>query len=311
MTGAGPDSHEAEHVSLYPNLITIGAMKAGTTLLHSLLGRHREIHASPVKEPNFFCRPNRHRLRDGYHALFDPAARYNLESSISYARAPRAPWVPAEIAAVRPDARLIYLVRDPVDRMISQHAEAIDQFREHRPLRDYLRETRDNPERPLETSLYAYQLDRFLEHFPANQIHVMVYEQLVQDPAQELRRLGGFLDVQGLETLGTGLPVVNSGRTKRGHNALGRFLASRAVGRWLATSPRVPWRLREGVKACGRIGAPPYKRDALDEETELGLIEQMRPDVRRLEAFLGQPIDAWPRFHDGEEAAVSSVRRAA
>ncbi|MFW5682350.1 MAG: sulfotransferase family protein [Phycisphaeraceae bacterium] len=280
----------------YPNLITIGAMKAGTTLLHRLLGRHPEIHASPVKEPNFFCHPDRDRFRRAYRALFDEHARYNLESSISYARAPRAPWVPAAIAEECPDVKLIYVVRDPLDRMISQHAEAIDQFREHRSLRDYLRHTDGNPECPLETSLYGYQLQRFLDHFPRERIHIMVYERLVQDPAAELRRLGVFLGLDGLEAVGASLPVVNAGHTKRGQNALGRWLARRPFGRHLATSPHVPWRLREFVKWLGRIGAAPLAPEPLDDDTERLLIGKLSPDVRRLETFLQRPITAWPRF---------------
>ena len=133
----------------------------------------------------------------------------------------------------------------------------------------------------------------------------------MQDPASELRRLGAFLGVEGLEELGATLPVVNAGHTKRGQNALGRCLARRHIGRQLATSPRVPWRVREGVKTLGRLGAAPRTPEPLDDDTEHQLVEKLSPDVRRLEAMLDQPITVWPRFSAGMGTETPGVAASA
>jgi len=104
-----------------PNLLVIGAAKCGTTALHRYLGLHPDIFMSKSKELGFFCSSENwdERLR-WYESQFG-AARVRGESSPSYTNCPRNKGVPERMASLVPDARLIYLVRDPVDRVISQY----------------------------------------------------------------------------------------------------------------------------------------------------------------------------------------------
>jgi hypothetical protein len=118
-----------------PNLVVIGGMKCGTTSLHHYLGLHPDIAMSRPKELNFFfgaaegahddartdwaqgnwrCGPS------WYAGYFDPAAPVRGETSPGYT-SPSHPEVAARMAALIPDARLVYAVRDPVDRAISQY----------------------------------------------------------------------------------------------------------------------------------------------------------------------------------------------
>lgn len=281
----------------YPNLITIGAMKAGTTLLHDMLGRHADIHASRVKEPNFFAELPEDRDRDWYCSLFNKESRYNLESSVSYSRAPRAPWLVDDMLALCPDVRIIYLVREPINRIVSQYAEAVDQFYEYRDIERYILEVDHNEECPLQTSMYYSQIERYLSRLSADRIHVIVFEEFIKAPAESLDRLGRFLNLTDLPRLAASMRVVNSRDIKRAQNPVGRLLASRPLTRPLLTENVLPWPARRALAYVSRVGAGGVESGPLDPSLVDRLVDRLAQDVGRLEGFIGRPIASWRRFH--------------
>lgn len=101
-----------------PNLVVIGAAKCGTTSLHEYLNAHPQIAMSREKELDFFvAEKNWSRGLDWYEAQFEDAP-IRGESSVSYAAFPEYQGVPERIVRALPDARVIYLVRDPVERVV-------------------------------------------------------------------------------------------------------------------------------------------------------------------------------------------------
>ena len=104
---------------MLPNLIVIGAAKCGTTSLHEYLDLHPEVAMSREKELDFFVE-EKHWGRgvEWYAAQFEDAP-VRGESSPSYTAYPRYRGVPERIRRVVPDAKLVYLVRDPVERIVS------------------------------------------------------------------------------------------------------------------------------------------------------------------------------------------------
>jgi hypothetical protein len=163
-----------------PDFVGIGAQRAGTTWWHSLLAEHPQVYGPRVKEMHFF---------GGHRVERDPA-----ELARAYAlHFPRPPggiageWtpyymqgrnVPGQIRAAAPEARILVLLRDPVDRYRS------GAFR--RP---------DKAEGAVSRGLYATQLARYLEVFPREQLLVQQYERCLSDPAEELRRTFEFLGI--------------------------------------------------------------------------------------------------------------------
>ena len=121
-----------------PDLVVIGAMKCGTTSLHHYLDLHPEIAMSRPKELNYFFGPadaspgsatderpewargNWHRGPAWYAARFDPAAAVRGEASPGYT-SPSYPAVAQRMARLIPGARLVYAVRDPIQRAVSQY----------------------------------------------------------------------------------------------------------------------------------------------------------------------------------------------
>lgn len=183
-----------------PDLVVIGAMKCATTALHRYLDAHPDIAMWPGKEANFFTgaptpppvdpadrwrHGQWHRGVDWYASLFDPAARLRGEASPGYT-APDNPQAAERMADVVPDAQLVYLVRDPVDRAASQYAHHARDGEETRPLDAALL---DPGSQYVARSRYQERVRPFLEHFDRDQVLFVVQERLRDDRQAVLRRI--------------------------------------------------------------------------------------------------------------------------
>ena len=172
-----------------PNLFLIGAMKSGTTTLHELLARHPQLSMCEPKEPCHFVAPEvlaTHwpemwrkgywRSETDYLALFPakPGARYRGESSTDYSKRPLVDGVAERIAAYNPQARFIYIMRDPVERTISHYWHMVELRGE---MREPLAAIKEEPHYT-EVSHYADQLAPYLERFGRDRLHVLTFESL-------------------------------------------------------------------------------------------------------------------------------------
>nr|WP_157683881.1 sulfotransferase [Microlunatus soli] len=181
-----------------PDFIIIGAMKSGTTSLFRHLGRHPGVFMSSLKEPCFFIKKrNWSKGHDWYRSLFDGAPEGALlgEGSTSYSKSAAFPGVPELLRSEVPDVKLIYLLRDPLQRMRSHHAHAVFKGREKRPIERAITARSGY----LRTSLYGAELQRYRSYFPADQIHVILTEDLAQAPAEVLSGVVEFLGLPDYE----------------------------------------------------------------------------------------------------------------
>ena len=187
---------------MFPNLFVIGAAKSGTTSLHYYLDQHPDVHMSREKEPNFFSFAHRtdspsHVVRDpaAYQRLFDTTLPIRGEASVSYSFWPYPDGVPGRIHAAAPDARFIYVVRDPVDRAISHYRHRIVLGEEQRSLTEVVAKPDEPTERYVAASSYATQLDQYLEYFSLSRILVLDQADMLRDRAALMRRCFEFLGV--------------------------------------------------------------------------------------------------------------------
>lgn len=177
-------------------LLIIGAMKSGTTTLYQYLAQHPQVASNRRKEPNFFGAPGNLRRRRGAYLRqwpdFDPARhRYAMEASTHYTKAPQYPRVPRRIAGFGLETRLIYIVRDPVDRIESHIAHNIAQGRTGHDIAwgdPMLR-------RAIHVSCYARQLERYARAMPGKEILVLDFDELRRDPLAVTARCVAFLDL--------------------------------------------------------------------------------------------------------------------
>jgi len=269
-----------------PNLVVIGAMKCGTTSLHLYLDRHPDIAMSRVKEINFFLEGHGDKGIRWYESHFKSGAAIRGESSTSYTKYPQRDGVPARMHNLLPDAKLIYILRDPIERTVSQYLHDYQRSREQRPLAEALRSLSDNLY--VDPSRYHMQLERYLEHYPLSQILILTTEDLRDDPELTLRRAVDFVGVKPFrfEVLGE----ANVSERRGQNNRLGRMLESYRAKRIARHLPRPVVELAKFVNA--RLSKK-VQRPALDTETRQELTELLRDDVTRLRALTGMAFEKW------------------
>jgi hypothetical protein len=178
------------------NLIVIGAMKAGTTTLFHLLAQHSAIcrtyaelpGASFTKEVNYFNKLYREGDTDIHYDWrfpFDPARHaWTLDVSPNYAKLPRTKAVSGRIAMLGGDTRLVYILREPVDRIESNLAHSLRNRGKLVKLR-----------RCIQTSRYAQHMNNFTVHIPRNNILLLDFHELTHDPAAVLAQVCDFLGI--------------------------------------------------------------------------------------------------------------------
>jgi hypothetical protein len=175
-------------------------MKCGTSAVHSYLDAHPDIAMAPAKELNFFSGPERaphddtdtwwrdgqwHRGVDWYAAQLAADAPLCGESSPGYT-SPTEHRAAARMASVVPAVRLVYLVRDPIERALSQYAHHRRDGTEPRPVAAALL---DPGSQYLSRSRYHERLAPYLRLFPREQLHVVVAERLLAHRRREMSRV--------------------------------------------------------------------------------------------------------------------------
>ena len=277
--------------AVLPNLIVIGAMKCGTTSLHRYLDLHPQIGMSNPKELNFFLEApdgSWHRGIDWYAAHFDPRLAVRGDASPAYANAPRSAGSAERIAGVVPDARLIYMVRDPLARAVSNWVHATAAGFEAAPLEAALA---DPESRFVARSLYLTQLREFLRCFPEDRILVIDNEELRSARTETLAATFRFLRVDDGFTDPRFERVweVSSGKARRYELA---YRLSRRFGRGLWS--RLPAEARWWIE---RVAYPPAKEapapPAVSPELRERLQERFRPEVEGLRELTGKAFATW------------------
>lgn len=171
-----------------PTFFVIGAAKAGTSSLHYYLGRHPQIAMTDPKEPHVLVGPDPGRRAARYADLIPRPRPLRGESSTGYSATPHNAEVPANMAELVPDARLVYLVRDPVERAIAHYAQDVIAHREHRPIADALAPG-GAESHFIAASCYATQLEAYLEHFPQDAILVVDSRRLRHERREALAEI--------------------------------------------------------------------------------------------------------------------------
>ena len=179
-----------------PDYIVIGAMKCGTTTLAAQLGAQKGIFMTDPKEPYFFSDdPVFARGGDWYASLFAEAAPGDIlsEASTHYTKRPELPETVTRMKAALPEVRLVYMIRDPMARIVSHYihewsqgvlsvplAEALER---HTPLVDYGR--------------YGWQVAPYIEAYGAEAVLLTSLERMKADPNGELGRVAAHIGHAG------------------------------------------------------------------------------------------------------------------
>ncbi len=180
---------------MLPNLIIIGSRKSATTSLHYYLSLDPEIYMSTDKELNFFVKELgwKKGIR-WYEKQFPISAKVRGESSPNYTRFPIFNGVPQRMHSVIPDAKLIYLVRDPIERFISACYHDLRGGIETRTFEEMLGSNLEESPH-VYGSLYHLQLTQFLKYYPCSRILVVASGNLNKNPHGVMQQIFEFLGV--------------------------------------------------------------------------------------------------------------------
>ncbi len=179
-----------------PDFLIIGAAKCGTTSLHQQLNQHPDIYFPAIKEPTFFSEHGVgtwHKGIDWYSSLFADAQANQLtgEASTSYSKAFWYGDAPEKIHQLIPQAKLIYLIRDPIDQIISHYLHIRYDELDTRTLDERLL----GDDFLLKVASYAYQLEQFLPFYTKQQIHIIRLDDYIDHNALEMQKLYEFLSI--------------------------------------------------------------------------------------------------------------------
>jgi hypothetical protein len=277
-----------------PTFVVIGAAKSGTTSLHRYLDLHPEIAMSTVKETGFFSDDRLYAKGPDWYAQLFPDAPARGEATPDYSGFPDIRGVPERMHALLPDAKLIYLVRDPVPRIVSQW---MDHYADGALDRDIETElTRDSIDRvhEINVSRYWLQLEQYLRFYAPEQLLVVASEDLLEQRRETLREIFCFLGVAADFDSPALDRVHNPGDVRLRKRGFG-YRIDRVVRPLRRRLPggRVPaWAVRLKRLVAG-LGAAPVERPVLSPELRSRLEEHLRPEMERLRAFTGKPFADW------------------
>lgn len=276
-------------INLLPNLVIIGAMKSGTTSLHSYLDLHPQIFMSRIKELNFFVEEeNWSRGLEWYKSNFEQAQIIG-ESSPNYTKYPFFKGVPERMHRIIPDAKLIYIVRDPIKRIVSHYIHRVADGLENRSFVDALADEWQT-NHVISSSQYYRQLEQYLEYYDRDRILVIGLEDLARSRANTLRQVFRFLEVDPDFQHENFSQVLHSSDTKlKALTPLGARLSNLPGGKLIQSAL---FRIVGGPRASRWL----YRRiekPVLDEAVRQKLVDFLAPDVAKLRACTGCAFADW------------------
>ncbi|HUR15861.1 MAG TPA: sulfotransferase [Candidatus Limnocylindrales bacterium] len=300
-----------------PDVFIVGAPKTGTTSLYEYLQEHPDVFMSPVKEPSYFSPDVRVRPARRYQYRYpEDQAKYDElfadardekrlgEASTTYLMSVGAP---GRIHEYSPDARIIAMVRNPVDLVYSLHNERVSNglewmtdFEQAMAADEARRRGEDLPHN-LEGFGVAYrdnaylgeQLQRWLDEFGPDRVHVILFDEFAKDTPGHYRRVLEFLDVDP-DFQPASFAVHNVSHRRRGGIVQGLF--ANPVGRFVSRKllPKVLGQART-ARNLRRVRQSPlmrrkHERQPLRPELRKQLQDEFTPDVELLGRLLGRDL---------------------
>jgi hypothetical protein len=274
-----------------PDAICIGASKCGTTSLHYYLKVHPSVGVQPRKETRFFTDLGTWSNGVEWYKQQFPRGKECLVESFGgyYTAYPKEPEVPARIHGLIPHAKLIYMVRDPIERLISRYIHNYSELKEHRSAEEALSDFDDVEYVP--QSLYFRQLERYFPYFAADHFLIIDHHEFMHDRQATMRRVYEFLNVDSHYASNEFDVIRHPSSQKRRltpfgqtlHNLIGRHILSHLYGQYDHLFRKVFY----------TPVSNPIPRPKLSDSLRSRLREVFRPDVNRLQDFTGRNFVGW------------------
>lgn len=307
-----------------PNFFIVGAARSGTTSLDRYISQHPEVYITPKKETHFFtdghfppCSgPGDDRLskllirdEDEYAQLFTgvSGAKAIGESSAFYLCFTD---TAERIAKTIPDAKIIIILREPVERAYSAYMFMVRDGRETLEFVEGLNREEERKQKGFEPiwwykelGLYYKQVKHYLDVFGKRRVKVLLYDELFANPEGELRDVFTFLGVREDVSIDTSVRynVSGSPKSRKFYNLLDNFIYNPSFLEKRIKS-LVPQHLRTAW--ASKIIGMSVEHVPLDDAVGAELKAYFAEDVRRLEDLLHRDLLGW---HYRETSAAQKL----
>lgn len=287
---------------MLPNFLIIGAEKAGTTWLYDVLSRHPDIFLPETKELSYFNRLDSNLKISNY---YERLKRSWYEDFFVHCRGQTAAGdispmylcddaAPARIAETLPEARLIAILRDPVERAASHYWMAHNKQHIAGSFSEIIASRHDAV---VKRGLYGEQLERYFDLFPRSRLLVLIFEEVMNDREEAIAGICRFLDIDPSPLLDKDLSEAVNPATAYRWPWL--YNASIAIATALRQTPLLSW-IPRALKKTGfnekvkSMNAMEFSKPALTDEQRDELRAYYAADRERLETLLGRKIEVWP-----------------
>jgi hypothetical protein len=271
-----------------PTFLILGTSHAGTTSLYDYLDQHPEVFMSPIKEPAFFIfdgvpksqiPENKIGQLDMYKQLFSGVSHHKAvgDATPAYLFDERAL---KNIQHYVPKAKMIVVLRDPVDRAFS-HFLHVYMKDSKTYLEDFVRGFQTTPQsRYVQMGFYSSQLKGYFDHFQPDQFKIFLFDDVKKDSLFVAKQMFDFLEVDTHFSPNVDLQRNKSGIPK--HALLKALLPYRSnlrkyIPRFLAD------RLKQSM----------LERPILPDNIRKQLIETYREDILKLQSLIHRDLSAW------------------
>jgi len=288
-----------------PNFFIVGAPKCGTTAMDGYLARHRDIFMPDRKESHFFGRDLTVRYdrptEAEYLSYFARATEQTRvgESSVFYLVSKEAA---GEIKAFCPEARILIMLRNPVDMMYSLHSQLV--YNSMEEITDFAAavEAEEDRKKGLrlapsvrtvqaffyrDVARYAEQVGRYFDTFGRENVQVILFDDFKADTPGVFRRTLEFLDVDA--EVAPEFDTVNPNKRVRSVRVQ-RWVYRTKLARSHGFRSLIPLFLRRALRRLNTVYGP---RAALNEQIRRRLQLELAPDVQRLGELLGRDLSHW------------------
>lgn len=282
----------ADQTMNLPQVLIIGAMKSGTTSLYMDLADHPRVYLSNDKEPHSLCSddvltaPGLERYAAHYsHARSDQLC---VDASTGYSKRPDYDGVAERAVQTLPEGfRVVYLVRHPIDRIISQHHHEYFEGWAGSSIDDEVRQHR----RYISYSRYAFQLQPWLDAVGSDRVRVVFFEQYVRQRARVLHDLHDFIGLSATAGTSDYSAIYNQSQGKPVKTKFWQAFRQNQLYRRIVR-PLSPLKFRLAArqmllpKAAEQLSPP-------SDETIKFLYNELQEDIDLLSASLGLPRPLW------------------
>ena len=260
------------------DFMIIGAARSATTSLSNILALHPDICFSDPKEPQFFSDTGWRNKLEQYHDLFKKKAALYGEGSTNYSKYPAFNTrIYNDIFEYNPDMKFIYIMRHPVDRIISHYNFAVERGYTEKDINTSIQEDPNY----INISKYHMQIRPYLDLFGSDQVHFILFEDFVEAPQKVLDDVYEFLEIK---------PELIQGRSHANKSRSG------VIRHKKYDHPKtMADKFKKGIHILERALKPKSNINVshLSPETKRLITNALREDIKQLEELLQRDFSSW------------------